>query len=403
MNVRIGTLCVAAASLLASAATCYADTEVKIGILNDQSGLYADIAGQGSVVAAKMAIDDFKAAEKGLKVTVVSADHQNKPDIAVNKAREWFDQDGVDAIFDVPNSGVALAVSGITKEKNRVFIDSGAATSDLTGSKCSPNTIHWTYDTWELAHGTGAATVKSGGDTWFFVQADYAFGEALQRDTSAVVIAEGGKVLGTVKAPLNTQDFSSYLLQAQSSGAKVVGLANAGGDTINSIKQAAEFGIVQGGQKLAGMLVFLTDIHSLGLKTAQGLVLTAPFYWDLNDGTRKWSDRFFKETNKRPTMIHAGVYSSVLHYLKAVQAVGSAKDALTVVAKMKELPAEDPLFGKTTVRADGRAIHDSYLFEVKKPEESKGPWDYYKLVATTPAEKAFRPMSEGGCALVAAK
>jgi branched-chain amino acid transport system substrate-binding protein len=401
--VRIGTLFVAAAALLASAAASSAETPVKIGVLNDRSGLYADLGGEGSVVAAKMAVEDFKAAEKGLKVEVVSADHQNKSDIAVNKAREWYDQDGVDAIFDVPNSGVALAVSAITQEKNKIFIDSGAASSDLTGSKCSPNTLHWTYDTWELAHGTGSAMVKAGGDTWFFLTADYAFGQALERDTGAVVAAEGGKVLGSVKHPLNTQDFSSFLLQAQSSGAKVVGLANAGGDTINSIKQAAEFGIVQGGQKLAGLLVFLSDVHSLGLKTAQGLVLTAPFYWDLNDGTRAFADRFMAQTNRRPTMVQAGVYSAVLHYLKGVQAAGSAKDALAVVAKMKELPAEDQAFGKSTVRADGRVIHDSYLFEVKKPEESKGPWDYYKLIATTPAEKAFRPMSEGGCPLVAGK
>jgi branched-chain amino acid transport system substrate-binding protein len=401
--VRIGTLFVAAAALLASAAASQAETPVKIGVLNDRSGLYADLGGEGSVVAAKMAVEDFKAAEKGLKVDVVSADHQNKSDVGVNKAREWFDQDGVDAIFDVPNSGVALAISAITQEKNKVFIDSGAATSDLTGAKCSPNTIHWTYDTWELAHGTGSATVKAGGTTWFFLTADYAFGAALERDTAAVVKAEGGQVVGEVKHPLNTQDFSSFLLQAQSSGAKVIGLANAGGDTINSIKQAAEFGIVQGGQKLAGLLVFITDVHSLGLKTAQGLVLTSPFYWDLNDGTRAFSDRFLKATSRRPSMVQAGVYSGVLHYLKAVQAVGSAKDALKVVAKMKEIPTDDPLFGKGSVRADGRVLHDSYLFEVKKPEESKGPWDYYKLISTTPADKAFRPMSEGGCPLVAGK
>jgi branched-chain amino acid transport system substrate-binding protein len=401
--VRIGTLFVAAAALLASITASSAETAVKIGILNDRSGLYADLGGEGSVVAAKMAIEDVKAAEKGLKVEVVSADHQNKSDIAVNKAREWYDQEGVDAIFDVPNSGVALAISALTQEKNRIFIDSGAASSDLTGSKCSPNTLHWTYDTWELAHGTGSAMVKAGGSTWFFLTADYAFGQALERDTAAVVTAEGGKVLGAVRHPLNTQDFSSFLLQAQSSGANVVGLANAGGDTINSIKQAAEFGIVQGGQKLAGLLVFLSDVHSLGLKTAQGLVLTAPFYWDLNDNTRAFADRFMKLTNRRPTMVQAGVYSAVLHYLKAVHAAGGAKDALAVVAKMKEMPAEDQAFGKSIVRADGRVIHDSYLFEVKKPEESKGPWDYYKLISTTPAEKAFRPMSEGGCPLVAGK
>ncbi|MGA9265979.1 MAG: ABC transporter substrate-binding protein, partial [Rhodomicrobium sp.] len=274
---------------------------------------------------------------------------------------------------------------------------------DLTGSKCCPNTISWTYDTWELAHGTGSATVKAGGTTWFFITADYAFGASLERDTASVVKAEGGQVLGEVKHPLGTQDFSSYLLKAQSSGAKVIGLANTGGDSINAIKQASEFGIVQGGQKLAGLLIFISDIHSLGLKTAQGLVLTSPFYWDLNNGTRAWSDRFFKTTGRRPTMVQAGAYSGVLHYLRAVSAVGSAKDALKVITKMKDTPAEDPLFGKSIVRADGRVIHDSYLFEVKKPEESKGPWDYYKLISTTLAEQAFRPISEGGCPLLAGK
>jgi branched-chain amino acid transport system substrate-binding protein len=400
--VRIATF-FATAALLGAAVPSQAEVAVKIGILNDQSSLYKDLSGEGAVVAAKMAIEDFGAAAKGLKVDVVTADHQNKPDIGVNKAREWYDQDGVDAIFDVPNSGIALAISALTQEKNKVFIASGPATSDLTGAKCTPNTIHWTYDTWELANGTGSATVKAGGTTWFFLTADYAFGHALERDTAAVVKAEGGEVKGTVRVPLNTQDFSSFLLQAQSSGAKIVGLANAGGDTINSIKQAAEFGIVQGGQKLAGLLVFITDIHSLGLKTAQGLVLTSAFYWDLNDGTRAFSERFLKATGRMPSMVVAGVYSGLLHYLKAVQALGNAKDSLKVVAKMKEMPAGDPLFGKSTVRADGRVIHDSYLFEVKKPEESTKTWDYYKLISTTPADKAFRPMSEGGCPLVAGK
>ena len=400
---RIQPLWIAAAALMASAFTAYAETSVKIGVLNDRSGLYADLGGEGSVVAAKMAVEDFKAAEKGIAVEILSADHQNKPDIAVNKAREWYDQNGVDVIVDVPNSGVALAVSALTKEKNKIFIDSGAATSDLTGPKCNANTIHWTYDTWQLANGTGSAVVKQGGTTWFFLTADYNFGQALERDTSAVVVANGGKVVGTVKHPLNTQDFSSFLLQAQASGAKVIGLANAGGDTINSIKQAAEFGITQQGQSLAGLLVFISDVHSLGLKTAQGLQLTSTFYWDRNDQTRAWSDRFMKSTNRRPSMVQAGVYSGVLHYLKAVDALKDGKDALKVVSKMKELPTEDALFGKGQVRADGRVIHDSYLFQVKKPEESKGPWDYYKLLATTPADKAFRPMSEGGCPLVAAK
>jgi branched-chain amino acid transport system substrate-binding protein len=398
---RFERLLIAAAALLAATAAS-AETPVKIGVLNDRSGLYADPSGEGSVVAAKMAVEDFKAAEKGMKVDIVSADHQNKPDVAINTGREWLDQQGVDIIVDVPNSGVALAVSELVREKNKVFIDSGAAASDLTGAKCSPNTIHWTYDTWALANGTGSAIVKRGGTSWFFITADYAFGAALERDTAKVVKENGGTVVGSVKAPLNTQDFSAFLLQAQSSGAKIIGLANAGGDTINSIKQAAEFGIVQGGQNLAGLLIFISDIHSLGLKTAQGLIFTAAFYWDLNDQTRAWSDRFMKATGRRPSMVQAGVYSGVLHYLKAVEALKSAKDGKAVVARMKEIPTEDPLFGKGEVRADGRKTHDMYLFEVKKPEESKGPWDYYKLLTTIPADKAFRPLNEGGCPLVTA-
>ena len=401
---RIAAFSAAAAALLACTTALHAAIPVKIGILNDEmTPFFRDIAGKGSVVAAKMAIEDFGAPAKGLDVTVLWADHRNTPDFAAEKAREWYDKDGVDAIFDVPNSAVALAVSAVTQKENKVFINSGAATSDLTGPRCSPNTLQWTYDTWELAHGAGSALVKAGGTTWFFLTVDYVFGYTLERDTSAVVIAAGGSVLGDAKFPRNTQDFSSYLLEAQSSGANVIGLASAGGDTINTIKKAAEFGIAQGGQKLAGLLVFITDVHSLGLKTAQGLVLTSPFYWDLNAGTRAWSDRFMKETGRRPTMVQAGVYSSVLHYLKAVEAAGSAKDGLKVIAKMKETPAEDPLFGKSTVRADGRVIHDSYLFEVKTPAESNGPWDYYKLISTIPAGKAFRPMSEGGCPLVAGK
>ena len=401
---RIAAFSAAAAALLACTTALHAAIPVKIGILNDEmTPLFRDIAGKGSVVAAKMAVEDFGAPAKGLDVTVLWADHRNSPDFAAEKAREWYDKDGVNAIFDVPNSAVALAVSAVTQKENKVFINSGAATSDLTGPRCSPNTLQWTYDTWELAHGAGSALVKAGGTTWFFLTVDYVFGYTLERDTSAVVIAAGGSVLGDAKFPRNTQDFSSYLLEAQSSGANVIGLASAGGDTINSIEQAAEFGIAQGGQKLAGLLVFITDVHSLGLKTAQGLVLTSPFYWDLNAGTRAWSDRFMKETGRRPTMVQAGVYSSVLHYLKAVEAAGSAKDGLKVVAKMKETPAEDPLFGKSTVRADGRVIHNSYLFEVKTPAESNGPWDYYKLISTIPADKAFRPMSEGGCPLAAGK
>ncbi|HUL95382.1 MAG TPA: ABC transporter substrate-binding protein [Usitatibacter sp.] len=374
---------------------------VKIGVLNDQSSLYADLGGQGSVLAAKMAVEDFKAKEKGLNVEVIFADHQNKPDVGTQIANKWIDAEGVDVIVDTPNSGVALAVNDVVRAKNKVFINSGAASSDLTGAKCSPNTVHWTYDTWMLANSTGKAIVKTGGDTWFFITADYAFGHALERDTKAVVEKNGGKVLGDVKVPLNNQDFSSFLLQAQSSKAKIIGLANAGGDTINSIKQAAEFGIVKGGQQLAGLLVFLTDVHGIGLEKAQGLIMTETFYWDLNDQTRAWSKRFAAANGgKEPTMVQAGVYAGVLHYLKAVEALKSDADGAKVVAKMKELPTDDPLFGKGVIRADGRKIHNAYLFEVKKPSESKYPYDYYKLRATIPAAEAFRPLNEGGCSLV---
>ena len=396
-------LCIAMAAALGSGAAQAAMTGgvVRIGVLNDQSGLYADLAGKGSVLAAEMAVEDFGAAAKGIKVEIVSADHQNKADIGSAIARKWYDADGVDMISDVPTSSVALAVNEVTREKNKVFLVSGAATSDLTGAKCSPNTVHWTYDTWALANGTGSAVVKAGGDTWFFLTADYAFGHALERDVSAVVVKNGGKVLGAVRAPLSTADFSSFLLQAQGSGAKIIGLANAGGDTINSIKQASEFGIVAGGQKLAGLLVFLTDVNSLGLQTAQGLQLTSAFYWDLNEATRAWSKRFAERNGgNEPTMVQAGVYSNVLAYLKAVEAHGSDADGKMVVDKLKEMGSDDPIFGKGTVRADGRHVHDMYLFEVKNPAESKGKWDYYKLVRTIPAAEAFRPLAEGGCPLV---
>jgi branched-chain amino acid transport system substrate-binding protein len=374
---------------------------VKIGVLNDMSGLYADIGGPGSVTAAKMAVDDYmKSSKSKLKVEIVSADHQNKPDVGSQIARQWYDSDGVDAIVDVPTSSVALAVSEVTKQKGKAFLDTGAATSDLTGKACSPNTVHWLYDTWNLAHGTGSAIVKTGGKTWFFITADYAFGHALERDTSEVVVANGGKVLGAVRHPLGTQDFSSFLLQAQASKAQVIGLANAGGDTINSIKQAAEFGIVKGGQSLAGLLVFLSDVHGLGLEKAQGLIFTETWYWDLNDSSRAWAKRFAAANGgKYPTMDHAGVYAVVLHYLKAVDAA-KTDDGTKAVAEMKKLPTDDPLFGKGKIRQDGRKIHPAYLFEVKKPSESKGPYDYYKLRATIPADQAFRPEKEGGCPLV---
>ncbi|MCO5120083.1 MAG: ABC transporter substrate-binding protein [Burkholderiaceae bacterium] len=374
---------------------------VKIGVMNDMSGLYADIAGPNSVVAARLAVEDFqKQSKANLKVEIVSADHQNKPDVGSTIARQWYDTDGVDVIVDVPTSSVGLAVSQVSREKNKVLLNSGSATSDLTGKACSPNTVHWTYDTWMLSNGTGKAIVETGGDSWYFLTADYAFGHALERDTSAVVEKSGGKVVGKVRHPLNTQDFSSFLLQAQASKAKIIGLANAGGDTINSIKQAAEFGIVSGGQNLAGLLMFLTDIKALGLQTAQGLIFTTTFYWDMNDDTRAFSKRFMEKSGgKPPTMVQAGVYGAVLHYLKAVEA-GNTDDGAKTVAKMKELPTDDTLFGKGTIRADGRKIHPAYLVEVKKPAESKGEWDLLKIRTTIPADQAFRPLADGGCPLV---
>src|SRR6266446_1394737 len=394
------TAAVALAFAASGAHAQVSDGVIKIGVLNDQSSLYADLAGQGSVIAARMAVEDFGAAKKGMKVEIVSADHQNKPDVGSAIARQWYDVDKVDVIFDVPNSGVALAVNQIARDKGKALLVSGAATADLTGKACSPNTVHWAYDTWMLANGTGNAIVKTGGDTWFFLTADYAFGHALERDTEAVVLKAGGKVLGKVRHPLNTQDFSSFLLQAQSSKAKIIGLANAGGDTTNSIKQAAQCGIVKGGQNLAGLLVFLTDVHGLGLNNAQGLILTESFYWDYNDQTRAFAKRFAAaDRGIHPTMVHAGVYAGVLHYLKAVEALKS-DDGTKVIQKMKEIPTDDPLFGKGRTRQDGRKVHPAYLLEVKKPSESKYPWDYYKIRATIPADQAFRPEKEGGCPLV---
>ena len=396
-----GLIVLAALALAAGPAHAQiSDGVVKIGVLNDQSSLYADLAGQGSVVAARMAVEDFGAAAKGLKVEIIFADHQNKTDVGSQIARQWYDAEKVDLILDVPNSGIALAVSQIARDRQKALIITSAAASDLTGKACSPNTVHWTYDTWALANGTGNALVKSGGDSWFFITADYAFGHALERDVEAVVLKNGGKVLGKVRHPLNTQDFSSFLLQAQASKAKVIGLANAGGDTTNSIKQGAEFGIVKGGQNFAGLLVFLTDVHALGLQTAQGLIFTESFYWDMNDKTRAFAKRFAeRDRGIHPTMIHAGAYAGTLHYLKAVEALKS-DEGTRVIAKMKELPTDDPLFGKGTIRQDGRKIHPVYLFEVKKPAESKYPWDYYKVRATIPAEQAFRPIDQGGCELV---
>jgi branched-chain amino acid transport system substrate-binding protein len=403
MNKSIRGLAIAAAALLCGvAAFAQSGTQtVKIAVISDMSGLYADLGGPGSIAAAKLAIADFAKVNPNLKVELISGDHLNKPDVGSSLVTQWFDTDGVDMAIDVPNSGVALAISQVASQKNKVFIVSGAAASDLTGPKCNANTIHWTYDTWMLAHGTGTALVKAGGDSWFFLTADYAFGHALERDTAAAVEASGGKVLGKVRHPLSTADFSSFLLQAQASKAKIIGLANAGGDTINSIKQGAEFGIVKGGQKFAGLLVFVADVNALGLQTAQGLTLTETWYWDANDANRAWTKRW-QETmpGKFPTMIHAGVYSAVTHYLKAITALKSSGDGKVVVAKMKEMPTDDPLFGKGTIRVDGRKIHDAYLFEVKKPEESKYPGDFYKQLGVIPAAEAFRPLKDGGCPLV---
>jgi branched-chain amino acid transport system substrate-binding protein len=389
---------------IAFAAPAYAqDKNVKIGVLTDMSSLYADINGPGAVTAVNMAIDDSGLRAKGWKIDVVSGDHQNKPDVGVNIARQWIDTDKVDVVADTPNSGVALAISNLVKEKNAILLNQAAASADLTGKACNANTISTTYDTYMLANGTGKALTKAGGDSWFFLTADYAFGAALERDTTAVVTANGGKVLGDVKHPLNTSDFSSFLLQAQSSKAKIIGLADAGGDTTNAIKQASEFGIVAGGQKLAALLLFVNDVNSLGLKVAQGLTFTESFYWDLNEQTRAFSKRFAEKANNHamPSMTQAGNYAAVLHYLKALEALGgNPHDGAKVVAKMKELPTDDPLFGKGPLRADGRRLIPAYLFEVKKPEESKYPWDYYKLVATIAPDDAAKPLSESECPLV---
>jgi branched-chain amino acid transport system substrate-binding protein len=394
----------ALALLIATSSLAFAEDKiVKIGVLNDQSSLYADSGGPGSSLAAQMAVEDSGLNGKGWSISVVSGDHLNKPDIGAGIARKWFDEDKIDVIADVPNSGVALAVNGVVKEKNGVFLNSGAGTADLTGKACSPNTVHWTYDTYMLATVTGKAVVKSGGDSWFFITADYAFGKALQHDTTAVIEANGGKVLGSVNVPLNTPDFSSFLLQAQASKAKVIGLANAGGDTDNAVKQAHEFGIVANGQKLAALLLFISDVNALGLDVARGLQFAETFYWDENDGTRAFSKRFAARSrnNAMPTELQAGVYASIAHYLKALVAMGgNPHDGVNVVAKMKEMPTDDSLFGKGVIRPDGRAMHPAYLYEVKSPSESKFPWDYFKLVATIPADEAFRPLDKGGCPLV---
>ena len=385
-------------SLLATAANA---ESLKIGVLNDQSGVQADFAGTGSVIAARMAVQDFGGTVAGMPVEVVTADHQNKADIGANTARQWFDQDGVDVIVDVPNSAVALAVNAIAKQANKVLLVSGGGTSDLTGKDCSPNTVHWTYDTWGQANTVGTAVTKAGSDSWYLMTVDYSFGYALERDAADAIRKAGGKILGTVRHPLGTSDLSSFLLQAQASGAKVIGLGSAGADTMNAVKQAQEFGIVDGGQRLVAMLMVLNDIAGMGLDAAQGLYLSEAFYWDLNDGTRAWARRFAEANNGRyPNMVHAGVYSSILHYLKTVNEIKGAEDGVKVVEAMKAKPTDDALFGRGSIRRDGRKIHDMYLFQVKTPDESKGPYDFYKLVGTVPAESAFHPLESSACPLV---
>jgi branched-chain amino acid transport system substrate-binding protein len=399
----LGTAATAAAAAALPLGRARAQSQgIKIGVLNDQSGPYRDTGGLTSVACVKQAVQDF--GDKGFPIEVVAADHQNKPDVAVGIARQWFDRDGVDLIIDVPTSSVGLAVNSVCREKNKSYINSGAATTDLTGKQCSPNTIQWTYDTYMLAKSTGGAMVKAGGTSWYFVTADYVFGQQLQRDTSSFVTAAGGKVLGASPYPFpGTTDFSSFLVAAQASGAKVLGLANAGADTVNSIKQAHEFGLTQS-MKLAALLMFLSDVHGLGLDAAQGLVLTESFYWDMNDRTRAFTKRVLPKTpNNYPNMDHAGCYAGSLHFLKAVADLGMAaakQDGKAIIARMKAMPTDDDAFGKGSIREDGRGMFPSYLFEVKKPSESKYPWDYYKLLVTTPADQAWKPLSEGGCPLV---
>jgi branched-chain amino acid transport system substrate-binding protein len=393
--------CLAAWTVPASAQL--SNDTVKVGVATDMASLYSDINGPGAVVAAQMAIDDFGGTVLGKKIELLSGDIQNKADVAATLAGRWYDSENVDVILGAGASSSSIAIQGVAGEKKKVFLAVDPASSDITGKLCNPYTVHWVYDTSALANGTGSAVVKAGGKTWFFLTADYAFGYALQRDVSAIVTANGGKVLGEVRHPLNTNDFSSFLLQAQASKAEVIGLANAGGDTINSIKQAAEFGIVKGGQKLAGLLVFVSDVHSLGLERAQGLSLTEAFYWDLNDKTRAFSKRFAEKFKGRmPTMIQAGFYSATLAYLNAVKAAGTDNPD-KVMTTLKETKWDDPVFGKSYIRPDGRNVHDMYLFEVKKPSESKGPWDYYKLVSTIPGDQAFRPMDQGNCPMLAKK
>ncbi|MFC7706250.1 ABC transporter substrate-binding protein [Plastorhodobacter daqingensis] len=390
-----------ACAVVLSHAPAWAETTIRLGVLTDLSGPYADLSGRGSVIATEMAVEEFLEQNPGFTIEVLSADHQNRPDVGSAILREWYDARGVHAVVDVASSAVALAASNITRDANRVFLASGPASSDITGSACSPNTIQWTYDTYALSRGTGTALAEAGGDRWFFLTADYAFGHAMERDTSHFVEAAGGTVLGQVRHPINTPDFSSFLLQAQASGANVVGLANAGADTINAVKQASEFGLTSSGIRLAGLLVFITDVFSLGIDVAQGLVVTEAYYWDLNDDTRAFAERFAARMNGRmPSQIHAGAYSATLHYLRAVAEAGSPEDGAGIVQIMVATPTEDQAFGTGSIRIDGRKLHDMYLFEVKAPSESTSPWDLYTLLATIPAEEAFRPLEESECPLV---
>jgi branched-chain amino acid transport system substrate-binding protein len=388
----------------AAAVLAHAQEPVRIGVLNDQSSVYADFQGRGSVLAARMAVEDYGGKAAGRKVEVVFADHLNKPDVGSVIARKWLDEDGVSLVIDLPNSAVALAVNEIVRQKNKVLIGSGAGTSELTGSKCSPNTVHWTYDTWAYGHSLARAVVARGGKSWFFITADYAFGHDLERQATDQLLKDGGKVVGGVRTPLGTPDFSSFLLSAQASGAQVVALAVAGGDLTNSMKQAAEFGL-PAKQSIVALILTLNNVPALGLKASQGVLTVNPFYWDMNEGTRAWSQRFQKRAHNgaMPNDMQAGVYAGVLHFLKAVDKVGGAADGKAVVAAMKALPTDDPLFGKGRIREDGRKLHPMYLLQVKSPEESKGDWDYYKVISIIPAEQAFRPVSEGNCPLVAGK
>ncbi len=403
MKMLVRVLGVLGTVLLAGAGVSWAgggvsDGVIRIGVLNDMSGTYSDLAGPGSVVAAKMAVEDFGGKVLGKPIEILSADHLNKPDVAANKAREWYDKDKVDAIVDLPTSSCALAVLEVAKQKNKITIVSTGASTRITNKNCSPTNVHWTYDTYALAVGTAKAIVAEGGDTWFFLTADYAFGHSLEKDTAEVVKASGGKVVGAVRHPFPSADFSSFLMQAQASKAKIIGLANAGADTTNAIKQAREFGITPN-QTLAGLLVFLTDVHSLGLETAQGMQLTTGFYWDYNDETRAWSKRFNERHGRMPTMVQAGVYSSLMHYFKAVEKAGT-DEATAVMAAMKSIPVNDMFAKNGWIRDDGRMVHDMYLVQVKSPSESKGEWDYYKVLRVIPGEEAFMPLEKSTCPLV---